>query len=159
MLDIPDYRPEMSEQRAQEIVNFIQGTDEEVKFGNIQSAQFLGQLAQTAYNTLGLTVPGNLGKLVKGGVERIGKQHPRLGLSIGPERARHLVDHLTGKKENANFRKEDDIHTQRLLCRKAIAQVSFTEEKRTGQSQDYFVTGVNQLIEEKYPLIEDELGN
>lgn len=158
MLDTPDCSTQLSEERAQEIFNFVNGK-EDTEFGNVRNSLSLESLTRAAYHRLNLTVPGNLKQIVEKASRRLGKKQERKGLDIGLGRARHLVNHLLGMKDEAHFREDDNIVKQRELFRKAIAKVSSEKEFLTGDTHHHLILEIDKWIEQRYPLAENELEN
>ncbi len=152
MLDnLNERRSEMSEARAQEIIDFINGSGT-AQFGNVRNKSNLAHLAKMAYHSLGLTVPGSFEKIIGQAAQKLGKKQDRLGLDIGPERAQYLVNHLTGKEADPRFRKEDDITKIREILRKALATVARGREDVGDDTTHSFIVQGDRIIEEKYPL-------
>lgn len=158
MLDNPERRTEMSEERANEIINFINGVSD-ARFCNIRTESELGHLAQMAYHSLGLTIPGSFDQMVQNATKQLGKKHKRIGLDIGEDRARYLVNHLLGKESDAHFRKGDDITIQRELLRKALAKVAKMREQNADDTTHSFIVTGDRIIDEKYPLDIDDINN
>jgi hypothetical protein len=156
MLDNPGRRSEMSEERATEILAFIEGSTD-TNFGNIQTEVSLGHLVKMAYNSLGLTIPGkgNLGKMIANASERLGKKRKRLGLDISDDRATHLADSLFEGKKDPHFRAKDTLSIKRALIRKALAQVASLKEDRTGEDHSDMMQAGEYILKEKYPLQTD----
>lgn len=157
-MERPQPNSEMSETRAQEIIDFIEnGTP--AQFGNVNHMQTLQLLAEKAYNAADQEKPSGFEELLHSAKTRLRIRKKRIGLDIGNDRAKYLVNHLLGKEENPYFREQDTIHTKRALFRKALATVAQVEETASDDSHHHLVTNGEVLVEDKYPLIDHERSN
>ena len=153
-MERPQLNSEMSETRAQEIIDFIEnGTP--AKFGNVNQMQTLQILAEKAYSATDREKPSTFNELMRSAKDRLKIRKKRLGLDIGTDRAKHLVDHLLGKENNPYFREKDTIQTKRALFRKALATVAQMEETVTADSHHHLVSNGEVIVEDKYPLNDD----
>ncbi|MBA4336435.1 hypothetical protein C0416_01500 [bacterium] len=152
MLETQRNVSDMSEGRANEIVNFLE-KNEPTKFGNVKTPSSLMQLADIAYKTLDRKTPSSLNELVHEASRKIQPIQERIGLDIGPKRSEYLIGHLLGNEDDPHFRKTDDIYTKREVFRKAAATVArFYEELKEGPTSGLIVE-VNKIIDEKYPIV------
>lgn len=158
MMERPQPNSEMSETRAQEIIDFIEnGTP--AQFGNVNHLQTLQLLAEKAYSSTDREKPDTFNDLLRKAKDRLIIRRKRLGLDIGNDRAQHLVSHLLGKEINPHFRECDTIQTKRALFRKALATVAQTQETVSDNSHHHLVANGEVLVEDKYPLVKDDGSN
>jgi len=155
MLETYPDTPQMSNTRAEEIINFVEN-GAPIKFCNITTVSDLERLAKMAYAVLGRTLPKK--GLLKSASTHLDKKRQRLGLELSQARAEDLFNHLLEKEgaENPRFRAEDTIQIQREILRKALAVIARSrEEDENGNgngSQSYLITRGEIRIEEMYPL-------